>query len=236
MRTLQEIFDFCHWDATFRAYYDAPEPLKCDHRQYLYLHGDLGNGHSRCGTFIYWQSRTQLERFLGNDHIDFGFDIDTRTGIIARQVDFGYPAIRVTAHIGGNGVQILFSHPFNGLFDNTHITFYPRSHRPYTEQGIHQEVQSYIAKRLLLPPGCYRDLQLQYKVPKTEFIPWYRNYREEQHQIAEGLHLDMLDKYSRITYQDARRALAASGIFSDFNCDGAERDQLTEDFVQHYNR
>ena len=87
---------------------------------------------------------------------------------------------------------------------------------------------------ILFAPGHYYELQMRYRIPKTDFIPWYRNYQAKQHLIAEGQHQDMLDKFRRITYGDARRILTASGIFSD--CDEAERDQLTEDFIQHYNR
>lgn len=236
MRTLQEIFDFCHSDATYRAYYDIPAPFQCDQRHYRYFHGRLSNGRSRGGSFIFRQSRIQLKRFLRSDCTDFYFHINPCSGqIVDRQLHEG-PAVYVVAHIGGYGVDISLSHPFNGPFDNAGDVFRARSHRPFTVEGLRDEAVAYLRKHILFAPGHYYELQMRYRIPKTEFIPWYRNYREEQHQIAEGLHLDMLDKYSRITYQDARRALAASGIFSDFNCDEAERDQLTEDFIQHYNR
>lgn len=236
MRTLQEIYDFCRNNATYRAYYDVPDHFQCTQRQYRYLYGDLGNDHSRRGTYIYIQAQIQLKYFLGTARTSFQFDIDTKTDVILRRPDFGYPCIRVTANISGNGVNICFTHPFNGLFDNEQIVFSGRSHRPFSERGILEEVSSYIAKHLLLPPGRYRALQLQYKVPKSEFIPWYRNYQAEQHQIAEDLHRNMIDKYRRLTYRDAYRLLAVSGIFADFNCDEAERNLLTHDFVQYYNQ
>lgn len=236
MRTLQEIFDFCHSDATYRAYYDIPAPFRCDQHQYRYFHGCLSNGRSRGGSFIFRQSRIQLERFLGSDRTDFYFHINPSSGqIVDRQRHKG-PAVYVVVHIGGYGVDISLSHPFNGPFDNAGNVFRARSHRPFTVEGLRDEAVAYLRKHILFAPGYYYELQMRYRISKTDFIPWYRNYQAKQHQIAEEQHQDMLEKYRRITYGDARRILVASGIFEDFNCDEAERDQLTDDFVQHYNQ
>ena len=91
----------------------------------------------------------------------------------------------------------------------------------------------------MLPPGRYRDLQVEYKIPKEKFPGWYKTYKERVHDAAEQKHWAMIEKYhpdNRISYEDSYNLLAASGMFFDLNCDVYERDELTEEFMSLCNR
>lgn len=68
MKTLQQIYDFCKLNQTWRCYYDAPSDLELKNRQTRkYWYGEIRLGQCRVGSFLYSQGRRQLERFLGKD-------------------------------------------------------------------------------------------------------------------------------------------------------------------------
>lgn len=235
MRTFQEIYDFCRNDRTYRTYYDVPTQFACTQKQYRYYYYDVRQGQCRVGTFIFHQRCIQLERFLCGRRQDYHFHVLPyfyEEADRQKQEDF---LIYIVAHIKEHGVSIRFTHPYTG----NDIYFTARSHRPFNKEGIISEVKTYIDKHLLLPPGRYRDLQVEYKIPKEKFPGWYKAYKERLHDAEEQEHWAMIEKYrpdKRISYEDSYNLLAASGIFFDLNCDDYERDELAGEFMNLCNR
>lgn len=235
MRTFQEIYDFCRNDRTYRTYYDVPPQFACTQKQYRYYYHDVREGQCRGGTFIYHQRCVQLERFLCSQKQDYYFHIFPYSYEEADRQKYEAFLIHIVVHIEEQGVRIGFTHPYT----ENDIRFTARSHRPFNKEGIIDEVKAYIDKHLLLPPGRYRDLQVEYKIPKEKFLGWYRAYKERAHDAAEQEYWAMIEKYrpdKRISYEDSYNLLAASGMFFDFNCDEYERNQMTEEFMDICNR
>jgi hypothetical protein len=245
MKTLQQIYDFCLLDRTYRAYFDIPDPFECKtRREYRYYHAPMcSRGVSRAGTFIYWQAMSQLNRYLQNykrgDNC-FRFHLDVRTYEIADHTQYEYfsDTMYITTRITGKGARICFTHPFNRMKD---IVYHSRSHNEYTEEGVRRDVISYINKKLLYPPGRYRDLQLEYKIPKEEFISWYKNYKACQKRMDEDEYWEMIEKYNppteRMDFEESYGILVASGIFYDMNIsDEYEKEVLAEEFMDLCNR
>lgn len=238
MRTFQEIYDFCHMDDTYRTYFQVPDEFHItDHRTRKYYYGDIRHGQCRLGTFIYCQSMTQLERFLCGAKQDYYIHLNPQTckEVSLRDEMPIHWAVYVVAHVREYGVRFELEHPLHDGW--TYFT--ARSHRPFTKEGIIAEVKAYIDEYILLPSGRYRDLQLEYMIPKEQFPAWYRQYKKDLHAQAECEHWEMVDKYRRkdeLTYEDARDLLAVSGIFFDLNCDEFEREEMTEVFVKLCNR
>lgn len=237
-RTFQEIYDFCRTDDTYRAYFQAPDEFRItDRRTRQYYYGNLRDGRCRVGTFIYTQSMRQLERFLDGARQDYYIHLDTRT---CRETSLKdemplHATIYVVVHIREHGVRFEIEHPLHEGW----LHFTARSHRPFTGEGIIAEAKAYIDRHILLAPGRYRDLQVEYMVPTKKFPAWYRRYKKDRHDKAESEHWDIVDKYRHtndLTYEEARDMLAVSGIFFDLNCDEFERDEMTEEFVRLCNR
>lgn len=235
MRTFQEIYDFCRNDRTYRTYYDVPDQFACTQKQYRYYYHDVRGGQCRGGTFIFHQRCVQLERFLRGLRQDFYLHIFPHSYKEADRQKHEDFLIFIVAHVEERGVHVKFTHPYTG----DDIYFIARSHRPFNKEGLIGEVKAYIDKHLLLPPGRYRDLQVEYKIPKEKFLGWYKTYKERIHIAEEQAHWDMIEKYqpdNRMSYEDSYNLLAASGMFFDFNCDEYERNQMTEEFMDICNR
>lgn len=235
MRTFQEIYDFCRNDRTYRTYYDVPDQFACTQKQYRYYYHDVRGGQCRGGTFLFHQRCVQLERFLRGLRQDFYLHIFPHSYKEADRQKHEDFLIFIVAHVEERGVHVKFTHPYTG----DDIYFIARSHRPFNKEGLIGEVKAYIDKHLLLPPGRYRDLQVEYKIPKEKFLGWYKTYKERIHIAEEQAHWDMIEKYqpdNRMSYEDSYNLLAASGMFFDFNCDEYERNQMTEEFMDICNR
>ncbi len=235
MRTFQEIYDFCKNDRTYRTYYDVPDHFACTQKQYRYYYHDVRGGQCRGGTFLFHQRCVQLERFLRGLRQDFYLHIFPHSYKEADRQKHEDFLIFIVAHVEERGVHVKFTHPYTG----DDIYFIARSHRPFNKEGLIGEVKAYIDKHLLLPPGRYRDLQVEYKIPKEKFLGWYKTYKERIHIAEEQAHWDMIEKYqpdNRMSYEDSYNLLAASGMFFDFNCDEYERNQMTEEFMDICNR
>ena len=235
MRTFQEIYDFCKNDRTYRTYYDVPDHFACTQKQYRYYYHDVRRGQCRGGTFLFHQRCVQLERFLRGLRQDFYLHIFPHSYKEADRQKHEDFLIFIVAHVEERGVHVKFTHPYTG----DDIYFIARSHRPFNKEGLIGEVKAYIDKHLLLPPGRYRDLQVEYKIPIEKFPGWYKTYKERIHIAEEQAHWDMIEKYqpdNRMSYEDSYNLLAASGMFFDFNCDEYERNQMTEEFMDICNR
>ena len=241
MRTLQEIYDFCLLDRTYNAYFDIPDDFACKtQRQYRYYHAPVcSRGVSRAGTFIYGQAQKQLHRFLGirrREQTCFYFFIDSETyEICARNGDNFEATIYVTTSITSKGVRIRFSHPFKL---NEDVTYIARSHKEYTQEGVKQDVVNYINKKILFAPGRYRDLQLEYKVPKERFVDWYKSYKRQLQAVYDAEYWEMYEKYNpKLSFEDSYSLLSAVGAFYDFGIDGEyEREEMAEEFMRMCNR
>ncbi|MBF0578190.1 hypothetical protein [Dysgonomonas sp. GY617] len=242
-KTCQQIYDFCLLDATYNSYYNVPDYFHCTtHQQYKYYHGNLNQrGISRAGNFICHQSRMQLYRFMGvkpNWNADsLRFFLDPETYHIANRADYQYPGllIYVRCHIIKQGVNIEFSHPFNRLED---VIFISRSHNPYSEEGIRLDVLNYINKKLFIPPGRYRDLQLEHKIYKENFIKWYKKeYLPAVKRQNEWEEYEMKEEYttqpSEVNWDDCYDMLNMVGAFSDFGADyESERYDMTDQLFE----
>ncbi len=238
MKSFQEIYDFCNSDNTWRNYHEVPPQLAIRNRRVdKYYYGEIRRGQCRTGTFYYYQAFKQLERFLGKETCtDWYFHIRPDNYQIEDVHKFNGIALYIRAHIRADGVEITFTHPITG----TDLSFVARSHRPFTQQGIIDETRAYIEKHLLLPPGRYRDLQIENRIPKPDFPAWYRRYREMLHDWAEMEHKEMLAKYDPkrqpLSFEDAYDILATSGILHDFCSDEYEREELAGEFADLCNR
>lgn len=234
-RSFQEIYGFCQLDLTYQSYFQIPNDLYCSPVQRNYYYGAIRNGQSRAGTFIYCQSQRQLERFLRGTKDCFRIHIDPQTYEVVDFQTFSEHTVYIVARIEEKGVHIKFNHPFATCRDSDDIHFTPHSHRLFNTEGLIDEVRAYVEKHLLFPPGRYRDLQLEFRIPNKMFPGWYKQYKKEQHIQAEYEHWQMVDMYRHkddINFDDAYGLLAASGMFFDFNCDEFERQELTEQFVR----
>jgi hypothetical protein len=240
MRTLQEIYDFCLLDRTYNAYFSIPDPFDCKSReQYRYYHAPVcSRGVSRAGTFIYGQSQMQLHRFLGiRDFRDewVMFHIDAKTYEITdpHLYDSFAETIYITTGITRMGVRIRFTHPFNRTKD---IFYDARSHNEYTKEGVRRDVVNYINKHLLYPPGRYRDLQMEYKIRKEDFVKWYKTYKKTLQAQYDMEYWKMYDRYypdNSISFEESYSILEMYGAFYDFGVDDEyERESMAEDFMR----
>jgi len=242
-RTFQQIYDFCLLDATYNAYYSIPDSFECKSReQYRYYYNNLSSrGQSRAGTYIYSQSQRQLERFLNNQQQDFYFHINEETFEEVNYQTFEGKSIYIVAHIRKNGAQIQYTHPYKCSYENDKVWFTVRSHNKFDKQGLIDEVRNHIDKELLYPLGCYRDLQIQYRIPKDKFIDWYRHeYKWQQERKHEQEYWSMIDTHSpsepETSWDDCYDMLQVSGVFFDFNADEYEREEMTDKLYNMYNR
>ncbi|MDR1501803.1 MAG: hypothetical protein LBT43_05045 [Prevotella sp.] len=242
-RTFQQIYDFCLLDATYNAYYNIPDHFECKSReQYKYYYNNLSNrGQSRAGTYIYSQSQRQLERFLADQQQDFYFHINEETYEEVDYQTFEGRTIYIVAHVRKGGVQIQYNHPYKSSYENDMVWFSARSHNKFDKRGLINEVRNHINKVLLYPPGRYRDLQMQYRIPKDKFVEWYRHeFKWQQERRHEQEYFDMLDTYfpsePEASWDDCYDILQASGAFFDFNADEYEREEMTNMFYNMCNR
>ncbi len=240
-KTFQQIYDFCKLDATYNAYYTIPDHFKCKSReQYRYYYNKLGSrGQCRAGTYIYSQAMNQLGRFLKKQQTDFYFHINEETFEEIDYQKFEGPTIYIVAHIRNTGVQIQYTHPFRYRNEDYWVFFTARSHNKFDKQGLIDEVQSHFNKKLLFPPGRYRNLQVEHRIPKEKFTDWYRHeYKWKQQRKHEQEYWNMLEEYSSddsISFDDCYDLLQASGAFFDFNADEYERDEMTDMFYRMCN-
>ncbi|GAB6119614.1 hypothetical protein [Dysgonomonas termitidis] len=241
--TFQQIYDFCLLDAAYNAYFNIPDQFKCKSRnQYRYYYNNLSSrGQSRAGTYIYSQSMRQLERFLNKQQQDFYFHINEETFEEVDYQKFEGKTIYIVAHIRGNGVQIEYNHPYKCSYEQDRIWFIPRSHNRFDKQGLIKEVQNHINTKLLFPPGRYRELQEEYRIPKEKFVDWYRHeYKWSQERKHEQEHWDMIEKYTpdnSVSFEDSLDLLRASGMFYDFGIDDEyEQEEMADQFMRMCNR
>ena len=237
-RNFQEIYDFCKLDRTYNEYYNIPDHFSCnDKRTYRYYHSSFPPRMvSRAGTFIFCQSQRQLDRFLKGARQDYRLHIHPETYEEVNHVDFLGETIYIVAHIRKRGVMIEFNNPLK-RYNEERVYFIARSHRTFDKEGLIEEVVNYIDKKLLYSPGRYRDLQLEYSIPKERFVEWYRSdYLERQKLIAESEYWEMVEEYTpqkeQISFEESYSLLCASGAFFDFGIDTEmERDELAEEFM-----
>lgn len=242
-RTMQAIYDFCLLDATFRFGFNIPEYHKCTPAQRKYYHKDFGkNRVSRSGTYYPIQREKQLHRFMGIKKWDdqyhrFFIHSETFETVLRRDHEI-WELIYIISEITSNGVYIKYTHPFN---HNRWIGFRCRSHRPYNESSCRLEVIEHMNKHLLFPAGRFRDLQVEHKVIKEEFINWYKEYKIRQAYQEEQDYWDMVERYSRpdpsITFDESMGILGAFDVFYVAGADDPfEKDQLAEEFMNLCNR
>ena len=236
--TTQKIYDFCKTNKIYNEYSNIPDQFKCDKRQYRYYYHDIRDGLSRAGTYIYHAAYKELCELLSVDKNK----IIKHINIHIRSTDFSLfrgrlectteTLIYCTTNIGETGLSITMDNPFGDAFSER-ITFVARSHSPYTEEGIAQEVKKYIYKNLLFPKGRYRDLQLKHRVSKSDFTRWYKTYSEQQKSNASWEHYQMIEKYNpRPTYNDCYDMI--SELAMDFNMDEHERSEVAEELYESF--
>lgn len=234
--TTQQIYDFCLLDRTYQEYYNIPDQFKCkSKRELMYYYNHLDRWHTRSGTFIFHQRCKQLERFLGGGKEDFYFHVFPDTYQIADRQKYDEFLIYIVAHIREKGVIIEFTHPYTG----ERIHFIARSHQPYNEAGLTNDVKAYISKHLLLPEGRYRDLQVEHKIPKEKFVSWYKQYKKdlEFQQLLDNEYLEQTYRpVYRMDHQEAYKTLESYGIFDDFESDDFERDDMAQQFMEMCNK
>jgi hypothetical protein len=178
----------------------------------------------------------QLERFLKGHKKGLRIHIDAETFEEVDYQTFKRATIYIVAHIERDGVRITFNHPFKSRYESDNVCFTARSHRHYDSQGLINEVRRYIDKNIWLPPGRYRDLQLEYKVPKEKFVDWYRQYKEKVHAQYESEYWEMYEKHHpthSMCFEESYSLLAMSGAFFDFGADNEyEREEMAETFMR----
>ena len=242
-RSFQEIYDFCKIDRTYNEYYNIPDPFSCsDKREYRYYHTSFPPKMvSRAGTFIFHQSQKQLDRFLKGAKQDYYIHIHPETYQEVNHTDFLGETIYIIVHIRKQGVMIEFNNPLKN-YNDERICFIARSHRTFDKEGIIREVVNYIDKKLLYSPGRYRNLQLEYSIPKDKFVNWYKSdYLERRKLHAESEYWEMVEQYTptkeQISFEESLDLLHASGAFFDFGIDGElEKEELAEEFMMLCNR
>lgn len=244
MKTFQQIYDFCRNDAIYNVYYNVPDMLDCKtRRRYLYYHGTLikNRGISRAGTFLYNAAQKQLHNFMDGKPDIIRIHVDDKNFNIVDYQNYEGKTIYIIAEIGQGGVIIQYEHPYKSSYENNLIWFIPRSHNTFTKISVAEEVKKHFYKYHLYPAGRYRDLQLEYEVPKEKFVEWYRyDYLFRQKMDNDADYYAMLDKYipdePSVSWDDCYDQLRASGVFFDFNCDEFERYDLTDQFYNMCNR
>lgn len=246
-RNFQEIHDFCKLDDTFRVYHSLPRWANeyPSRKKYDYYWREFApRDVSRAGTFLYHQAWKQLCRFLGwDDTQSFSVYVE-RTADGFREVDYKYyrshfaGTFVVFGRLDEQGVRIHFEHPFD--WNKEKIVFHPRSHRPFTKEGVFDEAMAYIDKHILLPEGRYRNLQLWAGKTKEEFVKWYKVYRENEKQKAEAEHEAMLDRYRKhrepMSYLECYALMSGIGLFEELGADRYERHELASELCEIMNR
>lgn len=238
-RTFREIHNFCMTDSRFREYYDAPEQGKCTREQWEHYYADRGDGTTYCGTVLFGQSQERLEQFLGHEPAQILLTVDIRTFERLDVNPHNGLGLSICARIKGSGVEIEFSEPFTGSYNQQYRCFTPSSERPFSEDGVIDEVRAYCDEHYLLPTGRYRNLQIEMRCPRQDFILRYLLYLQAARQDDEQQHRDMLLKYAFEKYindEEAYRHLKDAGIFDNLNCDEDERLIMAEAFAENYNK
>lgn len=246
-RNFQEISDFCKMDATFRVYHDLPKWASeyPSRKKYDYYNREFAPKNvSRAGTFLFHQAWKQFCRFMGwKETHSFSIYVE-RTDDGFRNVDYKYYCSHFTntfvvfGRLDEKGVRIHFDHPFD--WDKEKIVFHPRSHRPFTKEGVFAEAMAYIDKNILLPKGRYRTLQLKAGKTKDEFVKWYKCYRETEKERAAVEHEAMLDRYRKhrepMSYLECYALMSGIGLFDELGADRYERYELASEFCEIMNR
>ncbi len=238
-RTFKEIRDFCIADREYREYYDVPEPSRCTREQWDLYHRDRGDGTTYCGTVLYGRSQERLGRFLGQEPPHILLTLDIRTFEVVDENPHNGLGLTVSARVSGFGVKVEFSEPFLGPYRHRTCCFTPVSNRPFSHEGVVAEVKAYCDEHLLLPPGRYRDIQIDRRWPKRHFRELYRKYREMEVSENERRHEEMLTRYAHdrfITDEQAYLQLSAEGMFSDMHGYDEEQLGLAEEYAEDHNR
>ncbi len=238
-RTFKEIRDFCLTDGEYRAYYDVPEQSKCTREQWEHFYADRGDGTTYRGTVLYGRSQERLVQFLGQEPPHILLILDIRTFEAVDENPNNGLGLTVSAKVEGSGVEIGFSEPFIGPYHHPRCRFVPVSDRLFSAEGVAAEVQAYCNEHILLPPGRYRDMQIEQRWPKRSFVELYNIHKKMLSLEDERQHRKMLDRYAHarfITESQAYRHLDAEGIFDGLNCDEDERLLMAGQFAENYNR
>jgi hypothetical protein len=188
---------------------------------------------------LFGQSWERLAWFLGQEPPHISLIVDIRTFETTGNNPHNGLGLLVSATIAGTGVEIEFSEPFLGPYECRYCRFEARSDRPFSAQGVIAEVKAYCERHFLLPPGRYRDLQIEQRWPRRNFIERYRHYREQMAEENERQHRGMVRKYSHARFiidEYAYRRLDNVGIFDDLNCEEDERLIAAEAFAGDYNK
>ncbi len=175
IKTFKEIRDFCLNDREYREYYDVPSPARCTREQWERYHKDRGDGTTYCGTELFGQSQERLAQFLGQEPPHILLTLDIRTFEAVSENPYNGLGLTVSARIVGDGVKVEFSEPFLGPYHHRTCSFSPTSDRPFSTEGVIAEVRAYCDEHLLLPPGRYRDIQIENRWSKRHFFEHYRN-------------------------------------------------------------
>lgn len=238
-KTFREIYDFCMTDREYREYYDVPAPERCTREQWEHYYADRGDGTTYCGTVLFGRSQERMTQFLGYDPDQILLIIDIRTFESVASNSYDGLSLAVNANITGSGVQVEFSEPFFGPYYHRYCRYTAMSEQPFSEQGVVAEVKAYCEKHFLLPPGRYREVQIERRWHRHIFLDLYRMHRETVLLEQDRLHREMLWKYAAtrfITDDEAYRRLETEGVFDDMGCDEDERFQMAEQFVCDYNK
>jgi hypothetical protein len=239
VRTFKEIRDFCLTDRVYREYYEVPKQSKCTREQWEHYYADRGDGTSYRGTVLFGQSQERLKQFLGHEPRHIGIIIDIRTFEALDENPHNGLGLLVWAKIEGFGVEVEFSEPFRNPYNHRCCRFEAHSDRPFSIEGIIAEVKAYCEEHILLPPGRYRDIQIEQRWFKRNFIEHYWQYRAAMGDENERQHRGMIRKYAHarfITDEYAYRHLESEGIFDNLNCDEDERLIAAEAFAGDYNK
>jgi len=238
-KTFREIRDFCLTDGAYREYYDAPEPGRCTREQWEHYHADRGDGTTYCGTVLFGQSRERLAQFLGHETTQILLHIDIRTFESIETNPYNGLGLSVSANVMGSGVEIKFSEPFLGPYHHRYRSFTAMSEQPFSEEGVIAEVKAYCEEHFLLPPGRYREVQIERRWHRQIFCKLYKTHRETVRLEHDFLHREMLRNYAAprfITDDEAYLRLETEGVFGGLGCDKDERLGMAERFAADYNR
>ncbi len=192
-RTFKEIRDFCLNDGEYREYYDVPSSARCTREQWERYYKDRGDGTTYCGTELFGQSQERLAEFLGQEPPHILLTLDLRTFEVIYQNPYNGLGLTVSARVSGDGVKLEFSEPFLGPYHHRTCSFTPTSDRPFSTEGVIAEVRAYCDEHLLLPPGRYRDIQIERRWPKRLFVELYKIRQGEIARENAEQHRAMLD-------------------------------------------